>query len=250
MAFNIFEGSRRVAKLVALLGVLTYGIYVWNYSPYVPIYYVLNWPGDAPILAKDARDNVCQDSSMEYRSGVTTKSGKEIALTMCFVKQIASDGRALVFYEKVPLEGAKEFTIEQKRALAAAKTRLNQKNQSSIESNTQYDFSTFSTPELKALQLDAKYKYLGNEPHNDKVTEYKKRTLETFVIPVEDQDWIETQWKTERWKDIREATLGLIGGLAFFWSFTWIVGWIVRGFMGIPRGKDHRENSANTPTSS
>ena len=28
--------------------------------------------------------------------------------------------------------------------------------------------------------------------------------------------------------------------MAGFWAFTWTVGWIVRGFMGIPRGHDQK----------
>lgn len=30
-------------------------------------------------------------------------------------------------------------------------------------------------------------------------------------------------------------------GLASLWAFTWIIGWIMRGFMGVPRGKDRKE---------
>ncbi len=30
------------------------------------------------------------------------------------------------------------------------------------------------------------------------------------------------------------------GGLLFILVFTWVVSWIVRGFMGIPRGQDKK----------
>jgi len=42
----------------------------------------------------------------------------------------------------------------------------------------------------------------------------------------------------------------LISGLLFLWAFTWVTGWIVRGFMDIPKGRDHREKRADTPPSS
>ncbi|EHL20834.1 hypothetical protein KYG_21699 [Acidovorax sp. NO-1] len=32
----------------------------------------------------------------------------------------------------------------------------------------------------------------------------------------------------------------LFGGLAVGWALTALIGWIARGFLGIPRGKDHR----------
>ena len=37
-----------------------------------------------------------------------------------------------------------------------------------------------------------------------------------------------------------EAYLMVIGFLLFIWGFTWATGFIVRGFMGIPRGQDKK----------
>jgi len=37
------------------------------------------------------------------------------------------------------------------------------------------------------------------------------------------------------------------GGLLFILAFTWAIGWIVRGFMGIPRGQDQK-NESDDPT--
>ena len=41
--------------------------------------------------------------------------------------------------------------------------------------------------------------------------------------------------------DPNEVALWLIRGLLFLWAFTLVTGWIVRGFMSIPKGQDHRE---------
>jgi len=35
------------------------------------------------------------------------------------------------------------------------------------------------------------------------------------------------------------------GGLLFILVFTWVIGWIMRGFMGIPRGQDQKNESDN-----
>lgn len=40
-----------------------------------------------------------------------------------------------------------------------------------------------------------------------------------------------------------QGALIAIGGLVFLWGFSWAVGWIVRGFMGIPRGHDRRSDA-------
>ena len=37
----------------------------------------------------------------------------------------------------------------------------------------------------------------------------------------------------------------LFGGPLFILAFTWAVGWIVRGFMGIPRGQDKKDETDN-----
>ncbi len=37
----------------------------------------------------------------------------------------------------------------------------------------------------------------------------------------------------------------VFGGLLFILVFTWVIGWIVRGFMGIPREQDQKNESDN-----
>lgn len=46
---------------------------------------------------------------------------------------------------------------------------------------------------------------------------------------------------TQALKSAGMHLLGMLASLATFWAFTWAVGWIVRGFMGIPQGKDSKE---------
>lgn len=40
-----------------------------------------------------------------------------------------------------------------------------------------------------------------------------------------------------QWQVVGQVALG---GLAFLWCFTWAIGWIVRGFLGVPRGQDSK----------
>jgi len=37
----------------------------------------------------------------------------------------------------------------------------------------------------------------------------------------------------------------VFGGILFILVFTWVIGWIMRGFMGIPRGQDQKNESDN-----
>lgn len=41
--------------------------------------------------------------------------------------------------------------------------------------------------------------------------------------------------------DFNGFLIGLLAGLVIIWGFTFATGWIVRGFMGIPQGKDSKE---------
>ena len=40
--------------------------------------------------------------------------------------------------------------------------------------------------------------------------------------------------------DLKQFFIAIVGGLVFIGCFTVATGWIVRGFMGIPRGQDQK----------
>jgi hypothetical protein len=48
---------------------------------------------------------------------------------------------------------------------------------------------------------------------------------------------------TDRIESVSEHLLNMVGSLAGLCFFTWAVGWIVRGFLGIPRGMDQKATS-------
>lgn len=82
--------------------------------------------------------------------------------------------------------------------------------------------------------------FIGNARHSTEVQDYAKRVKNGFVLPKADEPWIDQQLWPERLKILGQGALGAIGGLLFLWCFSWAIGWIVRGFLGIPRGKDRK----------
>ncbi len=70
--------------------------------------------------------------------------------------------------------------------------------------------------------------------------DYMKSTLNSFQIPESDGDYISRARWTQALKSAGMHLLGMLASLATFWAFTWAVGWIVRGFIGIPHGKDSK----------
>lgn len=46
------------------------------------------------------------------------------------------------------------------------------------------------------------------------------------------------------WREIGSNAGFPLGWLAFLLALTWAVGWIVRGFLGIPHGQDRRPSAS------
>lgn len=78
----------------------------------------------------------------------------------------------------------------------------------------------------------------GGERYSSEVSRYKNQTSSEFRLSKADSEWADSQWWPARWKQIRDGALWLFGGWLVLWIFASVTGWIVRGFMGIPMGRD------------
>lgn len=97
---------------------------------------------------------------------------------------------------------------------------------------------------LVPFKTDGKGYFWGNEPYSPDVQIYSERLEKDFQISGAELTEVEALLKSAYWKKARETLGYLLVGLAVFWLCVWAVGWIVRGFLGIPVGKDQREKSA------
>ncbi len=80
------------------------------------------------------------------------------------------------------------------------------------------------------------------EKYSSKVSAYTEGVARLFQLTPQGIEAFQTKhWAAllERWE---QAALALIVGLGIGWGFVAAVGWIVRGFLGIPRGQDTRPN--------
>ena len=64
--------------------------------------------------------------------------------------------------------------------------------------------------------------------------EVMETAVKKYINDSASKDW------SPRWKEIKESSYSIIGGLAFLFIFSWSIGWIVRGFAGIPSGQDKK----------
>jgi hypothetical protein len=80
----------------------------------------------------------------------------------------------------------------------------------------------------------------GDREYSDSVRTHKEKLKARFRVPVADERVIASAM-SQRYRDSLIEGFGyLLVGLAIFAAVVWAIGWIMRGFLGIPRGTDMR----------
>ena len=90
-----------------------------------------------------------------------------------------------------------------------------------------------------------KNQWWGDTPYSTEVYSYTGKVADSLLVSAADEAWADDQYWPARWKQFGIGAVWLLGGLAALWLFTFTTGWIVRGFAGIPMGKDHRESGSD-----
>lgn len=80
--------------------------------------------------------------------------------------------------------------------------------------------------------------WLMNEKYSGEGSKYTREATERFSVGASDMEGLETLRSHALFDQWNLALQVLTGGLVFGWVLMSATGWIVRGFMGIPRGKD------------
>jgi hypothetical protein len=88
-------------------------------------------------------------------------------------------------------------------------------------------------------------KVWGAQKYSDGVRSYTRGVAASFRMPDKDEAEAEDLWDKERRSNILYALGYLALGLIIFWIFVWVIGWVVRGFLGIPNGMDRRPEQSN-----
>jgi hypothetical protein len=83
----------------------------------------------------------------------------------------------------------------------------------------------------------------GADKYNNLVRDYAKEVANEFQIPVADHKKLESISSANWWRDFKAGFMLTAAGLVVLYIFTLGVGWIVRGFMGIPHGQDSKPSN-------
>lgn len=94
--------------------------------------------------------------------------------------------------------------------------------------------------QLIPYRVDENNMLWGAEKYSYEVLAYEKERASQFVLSPEDENWIEQEKSSQYWSNWRESLVNLAIGLMIFAAVVWGIGWIVRGFMGIPQSMDKK----------
>jgi hypothetical protein len=253
---NIFEGSRRVAKVSWVFIVIGFIIGFLYASPKsVFVTYRINGTGDLP-----ERVDKCIPDLVEYKE--LSFEGKTIYVKLCLPEGLAT----LDQLNPVLIDADKEGNEKLAKLLADEIRKRRNKlmdsvNPASIMNDPAYIKANEATKEAIRSRwgLDKNgavinYQVLAEQYGGVKVADDSNKfdpdvflarhaALDSFKIPAEDEKYIIRLGWFAKARQAGEYLAGLIATLVGFWLFTWGMGWIVRGFSGIPRGQDSKPNT-------
>lgn len=93
---------------------------------------------------------------------------------------------------------------------------------------------------LIPYKIDEQGMIWGAASYSSEVSDYERKLESRFKLTVSDEDALKKEI-SRRYRDNWMSGLGyLVAGLAIFAGVVWAIGWITRGFLGIPRGMDKR----------
>lgn len=231
MAINIFEGARRISKLVAIMWVVAVSAFILvQGEPYIA--------GTYHISTSDRRlgprDPLCESLIRFPQEGlsVKTKKGTEAHVTLCFPPETKR------FVVTIP-SGAK---VEVNAPTVATEQQVITYVQSHEEKFNNRPKNVNPPPRLPPSSRGFREVELRAD---EIIWDWEAQTFadhvkDTLVLSRTEEEWIDEQWWVKLWEQIRQGLLVSSAGLVFLWGAIWSIGWIVRGFLGIPRGQDRR----------
>lgn len=190
MNVNVFEGARRAAVIVSILGLVLAAVLALTTSPYVSVNYRVDSPGAVPVWS----DQSCppDGSRSEYVTASSAK-GRLVNINLCLLSM------------QFPASGS-----HPSRRLVPYTVRAD---------GTVY----------------------GNDRYSLDVQNYAEQAGRNFQLLATEAKRADRIYEGERLNIWLESAKWLLICLAVFWAAVWAIGWTVRGFAGIPRGKDSRQ---------
>lgn len=223
MAINWFEGGRRISNLciatVIAIGVTTV---FWRDDPDP----VLSIRG--PTMPWFVSETACpEDAYVRYLWGYQW-GGEKPGLRLCFL----------------PVNGKIPYAIAPTPPEALEReVQSDQENRRRYEKENERRLQRGEPPMVPVTPMKSPWFYTASE-YDERVQAYVSESIETLRITPELAGELNDSISSVRWADRKkafgQAAPWVFGIWAFIIAFTYAVGWIVRGFAGIPTGQDFK----------
>lgn len=230
MAVNMFEGARRIALAIGAAWTLGCVAYAVLQKPYAPLFFSVESPGSEPKPVEQCGT----DDAREYISR-EFEPGTPISVTLCFAAHRADNGRMLIPYARVTSVELPDGRILQNVPLNITQAELLAK----LKANG-IDISRLAGTSGPSWEPLWRTHWNMGEPYSTEVSVYTQRVADGFSLTRQSQETAASQLWQARLRHWKESFQVLVVGLLLGWALTALIGWIARGFLGIPRGKDHR----------
>jgi len=214
--------------------------------------FAVHGPGERALKADE-----CGTDDAKHYDRTRTPEGKTIHVQLCFTAHKAESGRMLVPYAiktarvRMP-DGTIVDNVPEGLSRADFMARLQRKGHKSAEPSPPKDPSTqpgqqkeYVPPEDLLAELDNMQWWTMGERYSAEVTSYVEAVGTAFVLSADDAKEADRRLWDARLSQLKEAAQVMFGGLAVGWFVVACIGWVARGFLGIPRGKDERAAKAN-----
>lgn len=184
MTFNIFEGARRIALLVASIAIVGTLIALITYDPYVSAQFSIAHPNGAFVRMTES----CPAGGGSHYFTSKTSAGESVSINLCLLPMSFGEDKVSLIPYKIDEQGM----------------------------------------------------LWGAASYSSEVSDYERKLENRFNLPASDEETLKKQI-SEHYRDNWMSGLAYLAvGLAIFAGVVWATGWIVRGFLGIPRGMDRR----------
>ncbi len=100
--------------------------------------------------------------------------------------------------------------------------------------------SSYGEDRLIPYFLDEKGMVWGARSYSSEVSDYARKLENRFKFAASDEEFLKKKISQRHREDLISGLGYLVAGLAIFAGVVWGIGWIVRGFLGIPHGMDKR----------
>lgn len=97
---------------------------------------------------------------------------------------------------------------------------------------------------LIPYKIDEQGRIWGAASYSSEISDYERKLEKRFELAANDEQIFKEEI-SQRYRENWMSGLGyLTAGLAIFAGVVWAIGWIVRGFLGIPSGLDKRADQS------